>query len=163
MFIKTNFLVILFISFFIFFNGCGKKESTPGGEQTQDVKKDVSKDDATKKDEQKKENKSNELGIAEGMPKDYPSDIPQPKNAKCLGYLSTSEGTVVTFESDEKPDDILAQFKTDLPKNGFKQEEGEMMTQDGGLALWKKDARECSLMIARDKEKNKTSIVVTYK
>ncbi|MGH2575976.1 MAG: hypothetical protein ACRDFC_09790 [Ignavibacteria bacterium] len=155
---KFRLLLVLFLLSLFYLTGCGKKEQTTGG----DIKTDV-KQDELKKDEQKKETKSNELGIVEGLPKDYPSDIPQPQNSKCLGYLNTSEGTVVTFESDDMAKDVLAQFKSGVEKNGYKKDEGEMMSDDGGLIMWRKDKKECSLMLARDKEKNKTSVVVTYR
>lgn len=109
------------------------------------------------------ENKSNELGIKEGMPADYPQDVPQPINSKCLGSLNTTEGTVVTFESTEKPKAILAPFTEGVEKAGFKKGEGEMMSDDGGMVLWNKDKREVSIMLAWDKEKNVCSVVVTYR
>ena len=111
----------------------------------------------------KTESKSNELGITEGLPNDYPSDIPQPKNSKVLGSLNTSEGTVVTFESTDKPKDIFIQFADELEKNGYKKAEGEMMSDEGGMALWNKETKEVSIMLAWDKEKNISSVVITYK
>ncbi len=97
------------------------------------------------------------------MPSDYPSDVPQPQNSKCLGSLSTSEGTVVTFESNDKPKDILTPFTDGLAKNGYKKSEGEMMSDDGGMSMWTKDKKEVSIMLAWDKDKKVSSIVVTYK
>ena len=81
-----------------------------------------------------------------------------------MGYLTTSEGTVVTFESDEHPKDIYDAFTAEIEKNGYKKDEnGALMSDDGGLALWKKDTKECSVMLAWDKNKKKSSVVVTYK
>ena len=141
----------------VYFTGCGKKESTTGGDTKQQ------KTEEQKTGEQKKETKTNELGISEGLPSNFPSDIPQPKNSKVLGSLNTSEGTVVTFESANKPKDVLTQFASDLEKNGFKKDENEMMSDDGGLAMWKKDNREVSIMLAWDKDKSISSVVITYK
>lgn len=152
-----------FVVSFALFTSCGKKEQTnTGGEKKEDVKTST---EQPKQDKQPEQNKpSNDLGISEGLPKDYPSDIPQPKNAKNMGYLTTSEGTVVTFESDEKPKDVYDAFTAQIEKNGYKKDEGgAMMSDDGGLALWKKDTKECSVMLAWDKDKKKSSIVVTYK
>jgi hypothetical protein len=153
---KTLLIVILILSIGVFFSGCGKKEETSSGEKKEDVKTE-------EPGKTTEGTKSNELGIMEGMPKDYPSDVPQPKNAKCMGSLNTSEGTVVTFESTDKPKDVLAEFTTELEKNGYKKSEGEMMGENGGLAMWTKDKKEVSLMLAWDKEKNTSSVVVTYK
>jgi hypothetical protein len=152
----TLFLILAICSAFLF-TSCGKKETTTGGD-TKDQKTEEQKPG-----EQKKETKTNELGITEGLPSTYPSDVPQPRNSKVLGSLNTSEGTVVTFESTDRPKDVLSQFAADLEKNGFKKDEGEMMSDDGGLALWKKDSREVSIMLAWDKEKNVCSVVITYK
>ncbi len=146
--------------------GCGKKP---------DQKTDGDKKDSTKSTTQQNttagENKTsttapdskNELGIKEGMPADYPKDVPQPVNSKCLGSLNTTEGTVVTFESTDKPKAILAPFGEALEKAGFKKGEGEMMSDDGGMSMWTVDKREVSIMLAWDKEKNVSSVVVTYR
>jgi hypothetical protein len=161
---------ILLLAFFITcssFISCGKKDTNTAGDKKDETTKPTDQSTGlTKKDNPTDVNKNpNELGISEGLPKDYPSDIPQPKNAKNMGFLTTSEGTVVTFESDEKPKDILTAFTTEIEKNGYKKDEGgeALMSDDGGLALWKKDTKECSVMLAWDKEKKKSSIVVTYK
>jgi hypothetical protein len=156
--ITVLFSILLFASFII--NGCGKKEET--NTTTDGDKKEVVKPGG----EQEKvpdKTAANELGIKEGLPADYPAEVPQPKNSKCLGSLNTSEGTTVTFESDERPRDIQTDFSSQLEKNGYKKGEGEMMSEDGGMSMWNKDNKEVSIMLAWDKEKKKSSIVVTYK
>jgi len=154
---KFTLLLTLLLVSAVWLSSCGKKETTTGGD-TKDQKTEEQKTG-----EQKKETKSNELGITEGLPANYPSDVPQPKNSKVLGSLNTSEGTVVTFESTDRPKDVLAGFAGELEKNGFKKDEGEMMSEEGGLALWKKDNREVSIMLAWDRDKNVSSVVITYK
>ena len=151
-------LFVLFVAAAVYTSGCGKKENTSSGDQTGDTKTEEQK-----KEEPKTETKNNELGITEGLPKDYPSEVPQPKNSKVLGSLNTSEGTVVTFESNDKPKDIFNQFAEELEKNGYKKAEGEMMGDDGGMALWNKEKKEVSIMLAWDKEKSISSVVITYK
>lgn len=153
-----NLLFVIFVGSAVFTSGCGKKENTTSGDKPGDTKVEEQK-----KDEPKNENKTNELGIKEGLPADYPSDIPQPVNSKVLGSLNTSEGTVVTFESTDKPKDVFKQFSADLEKNGYKKTEGEQMKDDGGMAMWNKDKKEVSIMLAWDKEKNISSVVITYK
>src|SRR3974377_659618 len=161
------FTVLILICGFII-AGCGKKDEPqqkPGGDtktQTQDVKPDDQKKDVTKQDNTNKDTK-NELGIKEGLPGDYPKDIPQPKGGKVLGSLNTSEGTTVTYESTEKTMDILKDFGDNIEKGGFKKGDGEMMKDEGGMTLWKKEAREVSLMLAWEKEKKISSVVVTYR
>ncbi|MEO8513926.1 MAG: hypothetical protein ABI543_10230 [Ignavibacteria bacterium] len=164
---KFNLAFVIFTAVVIAISGCGKKPD----QKTEGDKKDTTKQSTTNQNTTAGDNKTapntdpktNELGIKEGMPADYPKDVPQPISSKCLGSLNTTEGTVVTFESTEKPKAILAPFTTDLEKAGFKKSEGEMMSDDGGMAMWKNDKREVSIMLAWDKEKSNSSVVVTYK
>jgi hypothetical protein len=162
---KLNLLIGLFVVSAFIITGCGKQDQKTDGEK---------KTDSTVSDQQKQnqvagENKtntpsgSNELGIKEGMPADYPADVPQPVNSKCLGSLNTSEGTVVTFESTSKPKEILTPFAEAVEKSGFKKAEGEMMSDDGGMSMWNLDKREVSIMLAWDKDKSVSSVVVTYR
>ncbi len=163
---KLNFLaVLLLVSAFVIV-GCGKKDDKTSDKKTDSTKTQTDNKNQSSGNTDQKTNtdpKSNELGIKEGLPADYPKDIPQPANSKCLGSLNTSEGTVVTFESTDKPKDILKSFGEGVEKEGFKKGEGEMMSDDGGMVLWNKDKREVSLMLAWDKDKKVSSVVVTYK
>lgn len=152
-----NLFFILIMAVVLIVSGCGKKENTSSGDQTDDIKTDEQK-----KEEPNTENKTNELGITEGLPDDYPAEVPQPINSKVLGSLNTSEGTVVTFESNDKPMNIFSEFTGELEKNGYKKADGEMMKDDGGMAIWNKDKKEVSIMLAWDKEKNISSVVITY-
>ena len=108
---------------------------------------------------------SNDLGLTQGLPGNYPSDVPQPKESKCLGSLNSSEGTVVTFESSQGVKDILDYYKAEMKKNGYDLGEGGevLMSEKGGIVGWKKGAKEVGLMLGVNDEKKNTSIVVTYK
>ncbi|MBV6480168.1 MAG: hypothetical protein HGGPFJEG_03014 [Ignavibacteria bacterium] len=107
----------------------------------------------------------NELGMTPGLPKDFPQDIPLPPNSKTLGSMSSSEGTVVPFESKEKVQELINFYKEELKKNGFKlNEDGQSVTSDkGGMLGWTKDKREIGIVLAYDKDKDATSLVITYK
>lgn len=138
-----------------------------------DKKTETGKEQSTNSTENKpsgetqKEEKSgsNDLGLTSGIPSNYPSDIPQPKDAKCLGSLNSSEGTVVTFESTQSIKDILDYYKSEMKKNGYDLGEGgEVLLSDkGGIVGWKKGAKEVGLMLGVNDEKKNTSIVITYK
>lgn len=162
---RLNIFLTVFILIAAAAIGCGKQDQKTDGDkktdstsQTNQNKTEVAGENKTSTDP-----KSNELGIKEGMPADYPSDVPQPVNSKCLGSLNTSEGTVVTFESTDKPKAILTPFTEGVEKAGFKKAEGEMMSEDGGMAVWNKEKREVSIMLAWDKDKSISSVVVTYR
>jgi major membrane immunogen (membrane-anchored lipoprotein) len=157
----TSLFLILVLSSIIFISGCGKKDETSSGENTGETKVEEQKSDQTTTQNEQKS--SNELGIKEGLPADYPSDVPQPKNSKVLGSLNTSEGTVVTFESTDKPKDIYNQYAEDLKKSGYKESDDNQMSDEGGMAMWNKDKKEVNIMLAWDKDKSKSSVVVTYK
>lgn len=163
---KFNLLLVLALASVFAFSSCGKKDTTTTGDNKTDTTKKTEQQQNQSSGDVKTTNpdpKSNELGIKEGIPADYPKDVPQPVNSKCLGSLSTSEGTVVTFESPDRPKDILKPFAEGVEKAGFKKGEGEMMSDDGGMAMWTKEKREASIMLAWDKDKKVSSVVVTYK
>jgi hypothetical protein len=125
-----------------------KEESNPQSEQTED--------DA---------NKTNELGMTPGMPPNFPEDIPQPLNSKVIGSLTSTEGTMVTFESTDKVQDIINYYKDGMKDNGYTiSEDGELITPDkGGLINWNKQDKEVQLVLGYDKDNNKSSLVITYK
>jgi hypothetical protein len=108
---------------------------------------------------------NNELGIIEGFPKNFPADIPQPQNSKCKGYLNTSEGTCVTFESSDSALQIFDFYKMEMKSAGFISglDGDSMINETGGLTEWNKDERKITLMVSYVKENNKSQIVITYK
>lgn len=159
-----------------FLSGCGDKSEVKEEKKTEEKNtagsesknESVSSDDASKKEAETSagENKlSNELGMTPGIPRDFPEDVPKPKNSKTLGSLNSSDGTVVTFESNDKVNDIVSFYKEEMSKNGFTvSEAGETLVSDkGGLINWTKDKREVGLMLGYDKDRNITSLVITYK
>jgi hypothetical protein len=163
---KLNFLLVLFTAGAFIISGCGKQEQKTENKDAVDNKQNQTQNQnqtQTNNQNTSTDPKSNELGIKEGMPADYPTDVPQPVNSKCLGSLNTSEGTVVTFESTDKPKDVLTPFAGAVEKAGFKKSEGDMMSDDGGMTMWTKEKREVSIMLAWDKDKRVSSVVVTYK
>jgi hypothetical protein len=175
-------LIIVFM--IVLFFGCGNKSEVSGekkNDMNQELKSDVKNETQEKKSEETTGSeqtneqdtdplksdlsKSNELGMTPGLPPNYPKDVPQPKNAKTLGSLNSSEGTVVTFESPDKVQDIVNYYKEEMKNNGYEiSEGGETLVSDkGGLISWKKDNKEVGLMLGYDKDKNITSLVITYK
>jgi hypothetical protein len=161
-----HFLNLLIIFSLFIFVSCGKKSDTStakdSDKKTESTEKKDSKSDESKSD---KDVTLGDLGITEGLPKNFPSDIPQPGNAKCLGSLNSSEGSLVTFESKEKVADLAEYYKTELKKNGYELKEGGDIMVSGEAAMlgWKKGDKEVSIVITWDKEKSQSSFVITYK
>jgi len=165
---KLLLLAILF-SFFVL-QSCGNK----------DEKTDVKKDDKTTeeskpndkntvtgdvKTEEKKGDDQTGLGLTTGLPQDFPKDVPQPNNSKCNGFLGSSDGTVVTFESKDNLKSILEFYKTEMMKNGYKSMEGNeyFQNENGAMLGYTKDKKEVGFLFGIDKEKNLTQVVITYK
>lgn len=130
--------------------------------QDEELKK---KEEANKEITQENENKANELGMTPGLPKNFPADLPQPKNSKTLGSINSTDGTIVTFESGDKVLDIVNYYKEEMKKGGYTlTETGETLVSDkGGLINWTKDKKEVGLTLGYDKDRNVTSIALTYK
>jgi hypothetical protein len=166
-----NILLILLLIGFVLISGCGKKDDIKENVKDDKKSEEMKKDNTTSGDQSKVESKDksttnlNDLGISEGLPKNFPGDIPQPKNSKCLGSLSSSEGTVVNFETSEKIKDLVDFYKDEMKKVGFVIAEGGdiIVSNDAAILSWKKDAREFSLIMSFDKEKSMSQIAMTYK
>ncbi len=176
-----EFILLFVFAFVITMNGCGDNKEVSGDKnappskdnktETKDPStiskpEEVNKTDEANTDPAKQESdKSNELGMTPGMPANFPSDIPQPKNSKVIGSLTSTEGTMVTFESNDKVQEIINYYKEEMTKNGYAvSEDGELITPDkGGLINWKKGTKDVQLVIGYDKDKNLSSLVITYK
>ncbi|MEO8447540.1 MAG: hypothetical protein ABI528_08600 [bacterium] len=175
-------IILLFVfAFVITMNGCGDKKEVSGDKdappskdnktELKDPSSNTKQEEANKTGEANTDpskqdaDKSNELGMTPGMPSNFPPDIPQPKNSKVIGSLTSTEGTMVTFESKDKVQEIITYYKEEMTKNGYAvSEDGELITPDkGGLINWKKGTKEVQLVLGYDKDKNLSSLVITYK
>ncbi|MCX6164132.1 MAG: hypothetical protein NTU73_04610 [Ignavibacteriae bacterium] len=164
---KLLLLVILFS--FVILQSCGNK----------DEKTDVKKDEKTEqpksdekntttgdvKTEEKKDGDITGLGLTSGLPQDFPKDIPQPNNSKGNGFLGSTDGTVVTFESKDNLKSILEFYKTNMEKNGYKSQEGNeyFQNENGAMLGYKKGEKEVGFLFGISKENNVTQVVITYK
>jgi hypothetical protein len=163
-----NLIVVFLLAGLIAFAGCNKKAETTG-EKKEEVKPDQTQanpnDSKTSTDNNKGSQGNNDLGMSAGIPSNYPTDVPQPKDGKCLGSLNSSDGTIVTFETTQSVKDVWEFYKSEMKKSGFESDGNDvLMNEKGGLASWKKDKREVGLMLgANTDNSNKTSIVITYK
>ncbi len=152
--------------------GTGKREgttevnkSTEGKQETESTgQEQLSKEEANT-DPSSTESKQNDLGMTPGLPADFPKDVPTPKNAKTIGSINSTEGTVVTFESTDLVPAIVDFYKAEMKNNGYELAEGAetVVSDKGGIVNWKKDSKEVGLMLGYDKDKEITSLVITYK
>ena len=169
---KLLLLAILF-SFFTL-QSCGNKDKDTDAKKddksTEQTKSDDKKNDNTNAGDVKKENSDpNGLGLSSGLPQDFPKDVPQPNNSKCNGFLGSTDGTVVTFESKDNLKSIVDFYKSQMEKNGYQKQEGnEYFENENGAMLGfkksgKEGTREVGFLIGVNKENNVTQIVITYK
>jgi len=156
---------IIYIFLFIaFISGCGSKDEKPKTLKDSTTApgnvKDISKSDNKVTDTSSKKSASkNELGINEGLPPNFPKEIPQPDNAKCMGYLISNNETHVTFEiKDKKPTEIADFYKKALMVNGYEiiESEGSTFSDKGGMINWKKGNKTVEVTISSN------SVVISY-
>jgi hypothetical protein len=106
----------------------------------------------------------NELGMSDSLPPNFPNDIPHPNNSKYIGFLSTSDGTTVSFESTDNASEIFDFYKNNMKENGFTVSEKEqtIIGDAGGYIVWEKDMRQVNLIVSYDADRKKSSVVITY-
>ncbi|MBK6504441.1 MAG: hypothetical protein IPG02_01915 [Ignavibacteria bacterium] len=177
-------LLLLLLSLSIIVSACGDNKEQSATDKKSDVKagsENTTENKTTQETEKSKEelaakeeantdpagseNKQNDLGMTPGLPADFPKDVPTPQNSKTLGSLNSTEGTVVTFESTDMVPGIITFYKDEMKKNGYEIVEGSenLVSDKGGVLSWKKAGKEVGLMLGFDKDKNITSLVITYK
>lgn len=106
----------------------------------------------------------NDLGMKDGLPADFPSEVPQPPESKVIGYLTSSEGTNVSFESPKNVQEVADFYKAEMGKAGYTvKQDGEAISETNALIDWAKDEKNVSLVVVRDPDKNVSSVVITYK
>lgn len=166
-------MLTMAISFLALY-GCGntdeKTEVKKDEKSTEQTKPEDKKTESTSEGDIKKDNSDpNGLGMTTGLPQDFPKDIPQPNNSTCNGFLSSSDGTVVTFESKDNLKSVVDFYRTSMEKSGYQKQEGnEYFENENGAALGfkksgKEAPREVGFLFGVNKENKITQIVITYK
>jgi hypothetical protein len=148
--------------------GDGKKNDSDSKDstQTQNQTDDKTSGDNNSSGDQTGDDKntSNDLGMKEGLPADFPSDVPQPPDSKVIGSLSSSEGTNVSFESPKSTQEIADFYKGEMDKAGYKvKPDSEAISETNAMIDWNKGDKDLSLVVVRDNAKNTSSVVITYK
>lgn len=161
----------MFLTLLIFaiITACGdnKQEQTgkdsTGNMQTEQKNKNI-EGDKNSGETQGEEQGPNDLGMKDGLPGDFPADVPQPPESKVIGFLTSSEGTNVSFESPKSVQEVAEFYKAEMAKGGYTvKPEGEAISETNALIDWTKEGKDVSLVVVRDPDKNVSSIVVTYK
>jgi len=160
-------LLLLILISFVIFSGCGKKDDKVTDKSGDKKTEDVKKDDASNQNPDKKDDKNsttNSLQMTDGLPKNFPSDIPQPKTYKSVRTLPGTDGTFVIFETSDKVKNIVDFYQEEMKKNGFEAIEGgdNLVSENVAQMGWKKKDREINVAVTNVDNSN-TQIVITYK
>jgi hypothetical protein len=143
-----NFIYLVLILFVVGIAGCGKT----------DVKVDKTTEgtDVKTKDVEVSTNK---------LPADWPSDIPTYKDAKILASAKTAAGTTATFEISDKVKPVSDFYKSEMKKAGYDPDKSNdmMMTEKGGVLMFKKGGKEVSFTMGYTDATSKTSLVILVK
>ncbi len=99
------------------------------------------------------------------LPSDWPSDIPVYKDAKLLATAKTPQGSTATYEISDKLKPIGDFYKDEMKKAGYEADKSNdmMMTDKGGIMMYKKSGKEVDLTMGYADATGKTSLVVLVK
>ena len=147
----------VFILLTLLFSSCGKKDTVT----KQDSK--TPQQSSTNTPGEIKPN-SSELEMSKGLPKDFPSDIPQVLNGEVKGYFKSSDGTIVNFSSDTPLKSLVAYYKKELDKNGYKIfDNGESVFEDKlFVSDFTKNGKKINITIIKTDNAQKSDLVITY-
>lgn len=162
--------IIALLALFSIFYACGEgkkndsKDKDSTQTQTDNNNNQTEGDNKSQGDQTGDDKSSNDLGMKEGLPADFPIDVPQPPESKVIGSLSSSEGTNVSFETPKSTQEIALFYQTEMDKAGYKiKPESEAISETNAMIDWDKGDKSVSLVVVRDNTKNTSSVVITYK
>ena len=146
-----NLIYLVLLAFIVGFVGCGKTDKV-------DVKTD-SKTEGV-------DVKTKDAEVTTGkLPADWPTDIPTYKDAKILASAKTPQGTTVTYEISDKLKPVADFYKDEMKKGGYEADKSNdmMMTDKGGVMIYKKGGKEVDLTMGYADATSKTSLVILLK
>ncbi len=130
-------------------------------------KKDDSKVDVTTNKEGTDVNvKTKDVDVSTNkLPADWPSDLPTYKDAKLLASAKTPQGSTATYEISDKLKPIADFYKDEMKKAGYDADKSNdmMMTDKGGVMVYKKGGKEVDFTMGYADATSKTSLVVLVK
>jgi len=74
----------------------------------------------------------------------------------------TTMGTMITYKSASKLEDVIAFYKEQMPKNGWKASEGEpLITDEMAMLDYEKEGSKSSVTITLDKDSGQVSVLIS--
>jgi hypothetical protein len=146
-----NLIYVVLLVFIVGIAGCGKKDTDVTVKTSGDNKTDV---------------KTKDVDVSTGkLPDDFPSDIPQYKDAKILASAKTAMGTTVTFEINDKAKAVADFYKTEMKKSNYDADKNNdmMATDKGGVLVFKKGGKDYTFTYGYNDATSKTSLVILIK
>ncbi|MCX7834213.1 MAG: hypothetical protein N2490_08395 [Ignavibacteria bacterium] len=148
--------LIIFIAF-ILFQGCGKKE---GQSDSQAPSKEQS--NAVQSSSEQIETGQATLEMKQGLPEDYPKDVPLPENVKKIKFIDNSSNKIVILETDVSVQNTINFYKENMKKNGYELDKNQNLVDSENVynADWKKDKK--TVNVAISSQNNITNVVISY-
>jgi hypothetical protein len=145
-------IYLVLVVFIAFVAGCGKT----------DVKTDSKTDTKTEGIDVK----TKDVDVSTNkLPADWPTDIPVYKDAKLLASAKTPQGSTATYEISDKLKPVGDFYKDGMKKAGYDPDKSNemMMTDKGGVMIYKKSGKEVDITMGYADATSKTSVVVLVK
>ncbi len=121
---------------------CGSDETTY---ETADGEMTVSQEGETTRFRMKDGQVEGTFGAEATLPDDFPEDAPVPDGLALQGVVSSNEGgeqvTLITYESDDSPEALVAAFKASVADRGWSLDEEMSMMGQNMLQVSKGDRR----------------------
>lgn len=146
-----NLVYLVLVLFVVGFIGCGKTDKT-------DVKVDKTTEGV--------DVKTKDVDVSTSkLPADWPTDIPVYKDAKLLASAKTPQGSTATYEISDKLKPVGDFYKDEMKKAGYDPDKSNdmMMTDKGGIMMYKKGGKEVDITMGYADATAKTSVVVLVK
>jgi hypothetical protein len=89
------------------------------------------------------------------LPESWPKDIPPYPGAKINGSLATGKGGMLTLESSDAPDQVVAFYRSKVPKM---KQKAEMKVDNSTMVTFEDDASKRGLSVVATIEDGKTAI-----
>ncbi len=104
-----------------------------------------------------------EINVSDDIPDDFPDDFPKYDDAEVMGSVTSdasgSEGTLVTFQTDDSLEDVEAFYESEFEDGPWQQVSNSSSSQGGSFLVEKGDTAASVFFAEVD---GKTSILVTY-
>jgi len=151
-----NSILIVFLTFLLI-QGCGKKEQQSDSQ----VPADEQKTEIQSSGEQTETNQAS-LETKQGLPEDFPKDIPLPEKIKKTKYIDNNANKIVILDADISVSEAISYYKENMKKNGFDLNKNDSLIDTDNIynADWRKGNRNVNIAITF--QNNITTVVISY-